>query len=357
MTSQGLDPSLEDLLFAGLAERPIWSKFLRRLTIDMAADRAFLIVEGHQPLASAMAIVSPDPAALADIAQRVSFDQLKALPMAQPQRIDTDAGVSHIVRCAISQGRSIWLSVAAVRQDPKVCDDLLARLVPLLCRVLPLYELLADTVREYRVAEYVIEASGTGTMLVDADGQLVSANAIARQVMAQDGALTVCNGALFAHSPDATRQLREAIAEMSQRQSPEIDPHCYLPVALPDPNRLHPLTLIVRPGPPYGPVSAPLKRTAILIVRDPARPALLAVADIERLFALSPAEARLATRLVDGEALDEAAIGLGVSRNTARSQLQSIYTKTGVNRQGDLVRLLLSSAASQVGDLSSSPSS
>jgi hypothetical protein len=29
--------------------------------------------------------------------------------------------------------------------------------------------------------------------------------------------------------------------------------------------------------------------------------------------------------------------------------LQAIYLKTGVNRQGDLVRLLLSSAASHVG--------
>ena len=37
--------------------------------------------------------------------------------------------------------------------------------------------------------------------------------------------------------------------------------------------------------------------------------------------------------------------GLAVSRNTVRSQLQAVFAKTGTNRQGDLVRLLLSSAA------------
>jgi DNA-binding CsgD family transcriptional regulator len=91
----------------------------------------------------------------------------------------------------------------------------------------------------------------------------------------------------------------------------------------------------------------PARVENIIALRDPARPPLLAVADLERLFGLSPAEARLATRLVDGATPDEAAIGLGISRNTARSQLQAIFMKTGVNRQGDLIRLLLSSAASQ----------
>lgn len=342
--------TLEDLLFTGLSERPIWSGFLRTLAHHTSAERTFLAVEGSKPHPDEVALVLPEPgsADIIDLAQR--FGLLQALDFAAAQLICTNGWTAAIIRCAISGGRSIWLIAEGPYLDGATCTAELQRLSPLLCRVLPLYELLADTVREHRVAEYVIEAAGTGTILVDADGRVMSANAVATALIAEGGALKVVDGAIHGRSKEATQHLREAIAAMSKRQSPQIDPYCYLPIALPDPARLHPLTLLVRPGPPYGPVSAPLKRTAIIVIRDPARPALLAVSDVERLFGLSPAEARLATRLVDGEALDEAALGLGISRNTARSQLQSIYMKTGVNRQGDLVRLLLSSAASQVGD-------
>lgn len=55
---------------------------------------------------------------------------------------------------------------------------------------------------------------------------------------------------------------------------------------------------------------------------------------------LTPAEARLAARLRFGLSLKEAAEELGISVNTARNQLKSIFEKLGVNRQADLVRHL-----------------
>jgi DNA-binding CsgD family transcriptional regulator len=36
----------------------------------------------------------------------------------------------------------------------------------------------------------------------------------------------------------------------------------------------------------------------------------------------------------------------GISQHTARAQLKSIFAKTGVSRQAELVRLVLKSAAS-----------
>lgn len=342
--------NLEDLLFVGISERPIWSGFLQELARQSCADRAFLTVEGSTPDATALAIVSPDLTSIEEIAHSIRFDQLLSLPFAHPQLISTHRGEAIVIRCEISGGRSIWLSVEGSHLNTTACLNQLNHLAPLLGRILPLYEHLAATERERRVAEYVIDASGIGTILVEANGQVVSTNAAATSLMATSGFLKVRDGMLRANSREATKHLLDAIAEMARRQSPQIDRQCYIPIRLSDADRLHPLTLIVRPGPPFGPVSAPLKRTAIITLRDPARPPLLAVADLERLFGLSPAEARLATRLVDGATPDEAAIGLGISRNTARSQLQSIFMKTGVNRQGDLVRLLLSSAASQAVD-------
>lgn len=60
---------------------------------------------------------------------------------------------------------------------------------------------------------------------------------------------------------------------------------------------------------------------------------------------LTLAEARLAARLRFGLSLKEAAAELGISVNTARNQLKSIFEKLGVNRQADLVRHLTELAA------------
>ncbi|WP_293339607.1 alpha/beta fold hydrolase [Parvibaculum sp.] len=62
-------------------------------------------------------------------------------------------------------------------------------------------------------------------------------------------------------------------------------------------------------------------------------------------FGLTPAEARLAARLRFGLSLKEAAEELGISVNTARNQLKSVFDKLGVNRQADLVRHLAELAA------------
>lgn len=341
--------ALEDLLFDGLTDRPIWSRFLTELARHCGAHEAFLVVEGSSLTSDMNAIVTPDPADAAWIAGRLPLAALRALPVREASAVETELGQACALRIALPERRSIWLIVQGEPFKTIVAIALFRRLSAMLGRVLPLYELLGDAERKLRVAEYVIESSGTGTLLVEANGYILSANAVAQDLMSGAGPLFVLDGHLCARTTQATRQLRDAIAEMARLQSTTADPACYVPVALPDPDRAQPLTLIIRPGPPFGPVSAPLKRTAVIVLRDPALPAMLSVADLERLFALSPAEARLATRLADGEGLEEAAVALGVSRNTARSQLQSVFAKTGINRQGDLVRLLLSSAASQGG--------
>ncbi|WP_157977791.1 helix-turn-helix transcriptional regulator [Paraburkholderia kururiensis] len=58
-------------------------------------------------------------------------------------------------------------------------------------------------------------------------------------------------------------------------------------------------------------------------------------------FDLTPAESRIAHLLADGLTPKDIAARVGVQPDTVRKQMQSIYQKTGTNRQPDLVRLLL----------------
>jgi DNA-binding CsgD family transcriptional regulator len=58
-------------------------------------------------------------------------------------------------------------------------------------------------------------------------------------------------------------------------------------------------------------------------------------------FDLTPAEARVGAQIFGGASVRAAAKALGVSFNTANSQLDVVFAKTGTRRQADLVKVLL----------------
>ena len=59
---------------------------------------------------------------------------------------------------------------------------------------------------------------------------------------------------------------------------------------------------------------------------------------LQRLFALSPSQARLTLSLFDGLTVKDAAGQLGLTEGTARQYLKRIFAKTGAQRQADLIR-------------------
>jgi DNA-binding CsgD family transcriptional regulator len=61
---------------------------------------------------------------------------------------------------------------------------------------------------------------------------------------------------------------------------------------------------------------------------------------LSKIFGLTPAESRLASALTDGGTLLEAAKGLNISWETARTQLKAVFLKTDTHRQSELVALL-----------------
>lgn len=66
---------------------------------------------------------------------------------------------------------------------------------------------------------------------------------------------------------------------------------------------------------------------------------------VRELLGVTRAEAALAARLACGATIDEAASDLGIARATARTQLYSIFRKTGLHRQSELVSLIAETSA------------
>ena len=65
------------------------------------------------------------------------------------------------------------------------------------------------------------------------------------------------------------------------------------------------------------------------------------VAFLRNRFDLTPAEARVVLRLVTGDTLQSAANALGIKYETVRGHLKSVFKKTGVCRQAELVIVVI----------------
>lgn len=74
---------------------------------------------------------------------------------------------------------------------------------------------------------------------------------------------------------------------------------------------------------------------AMVLASDMAEPRLAAIA---RRAGLSPAETEIVSLLVQGLSVDAVAERRGAARETVRTQLKSIYLKTGSATRADLLR-------------------
>jgi DNA-binding CsgD family transcriptional regulator len=83
---------------------------------------------------------------------------------------------------------------------------------------------------------------------------------------------------------------------------------------------------------------------AVVFVTDPLRRERPAQEVLRALYGLTPAEGRVALLLGDGHAPRKIANMVGVADSTVRSQIKSIFSKTGVKRQGELIRLLMANS-------------
>ena len=78
----------------------------------------------------------------------------------------------------------------------------------------------------------------------------------------------------------------------------------------------------------------------ILLLTDLTSPLRPEATQLCAAFRLTVAEAKLAAKVASGMGIDGAAAALGVSRETARTQLKAVFAKTNTRRQAELAALV-----------------
>ena len=107
-------------------------------------------------------------------------------------------------------------------------------------------------------------------------------------------------------------------------------------------SEMPPLFVLVTPFSEQIIGGAAPENAALLFITDPAEKSECLEASLRQVFGFTAAEAHLACSLADGLSLIECGEFLHVTQNTVRTHLKRIFDKTGTNRQGSLVKLILS---------------
>ncbi len=169
---------------------------------------------------------------------------------------------------------------------------------------------------------------------IDRLGRVLDCNAAADAIFDDD--IHVKNQRLVLRDKDAKRRFDDFTTQlMTTRETAALDA---APITAAREGR-RPVIIRALPVPPAA--RNPFLGARVLLTLTSLEPEPFGSAvTLMRIFALTPAEAKLAALMVEGISPEQIAERLAISRETVRNQLKAVFAKTQTSRQAELVALL-----------------
>lgn len=361
MTAGDLGDLIEPLI-EGMVEDPLWSTFLERLRLRLAADYVSLVFRPlpfGTPEARVIHLYSgrpsppgvsqyyrdslykADPMPYHDLADGRVYRLEELLTHGDPRHefyrdrllVPSGMNVLRMMRVVEASGVSGWITVSRREGEFAAGEDaLIAALGPYLRAALRSCVALERERITASVAHEAIRRMNFGWLTLDAEGRVLDADAHGAAMLAASTMLVKGRGGrLTARAPEVAREIAGAVGTLAE------DPHA------------RPRAIVLSRDPWLDMLLVPSS-----IRTGTTRPAPTLVAYIHadvwsaadrceqlgELFDLIPSEARLALALSRGMSIAEAAGELGLTVESARTYSKRIYAKTGARGQADLVRFI-----------------
>lgn len=223
--------------------------------------------------------------------------------------------------------------------------QLLTLLTPHLRRAIEIYAKLNRMTSERDVYAGAVNQLSVASIILDEQGRLLTTNAVGQALLDQAEGLSLRDGRLHIEGRDINKELQQALTIIIKAQ---MRGETSVVRALRVPRRAgrSDLGLVIKPVPASQWSEGQSSPSAAVFISDPDLQESTSRQVLGELFGLTPAEANLATLLARGLSLAQVSVAQGISQHTTRAQLKSIFAKTGVSRQAELVRLVLKSVAS-----------
>lgn len=366
---------LVESIYQGPLESPPWKSFLDALRTRLAALFTTLVLRPASPERPSV-IVNVGPARAEGVDQYnsrffeldpfvgLALDQVAAATDIAGERSWIDSAfyreylrpldILHVLGANLSPlpgGAGCGLRILRSHAQPPFAepDKALCRSVlPHLRQAVRLWSHIEHIDMERRLYAGAVERMQVGTVTLDEAGAILSINAEAQAILDQHDGIRLAAGALKADYAEEQARLGRVTAAALSGTAPKgpkgpKGPKLAEAIAITRPSGRNKLSVLVRTV-HAGDWSDAWRRPKVAVfLRDPERRTQRSGDMIRHLFGLTRAEASLVLQLANGLTLDEACEQLGIRRNTARAQLRAAFSKMGVTRQSELIRLVLMS--------------
>jgi DNA-binding CsgD family transcriptional regulator len=248
------------------------------------------------------------------------------------------------IRLSANKG---WMDLLALQFDrdwtsfPAGRPSELETFIPHLAKVVEVNRKFSILREHYGAVLAALDYIRIGTCIVAQTGHVILSNREAQRICGLDDGLTVSRtGFLSCLNGDATAKLTVAIRAIASTAGGKGSEH---EAVFHIQRRSGSRSLMIEIAPlrdTLGELQNGLEGAIVFIV-DPENHNSISTERLSNLFSLSEAEADVARHMVGGLSAAEIAEVRGVTEETVKSQFKAIYSKTGVRRRADLVRLAL----------------
>jgi len=187
-----------------------------------------------------------------------------------------------------------------------------------------------------------------GLILYDHNAQPVYINPTAQAIIDGHPAMQLQDGDLILTNPEDEKNLRKTILDTAA-----IDPDDSwkqsVAIGITHPDVEAPLPILVTPMHAHL-ITSDLDydgAQVAVFLSDPNMQQPISIDNLVSVYSLTPSEAQVAISLANGHSIDDIAESSHHSAHTIRSQLKSVFRKTGVSRQSELIKLLLTGPFAQ----------
>lgn len=223
-------------------------------------------------------------------------------------------------------------------------QDALRELMRYLRRAIDLNKRFVKIFVEHKTALSVLDNAPRSIMILGMEGQVTYQNNSARQLLAKNDGLCLEQKLFTVGDPEARQEVEAFLDKARTSDEPDLDAQRLMIVVRRDSGGA-PFKLVMYKL-PFDPQQAALDSSqslAVALVYDPSTMNHLNMGLLHNFYNLTQAESALAQELYEGRTLPEASVDLGISVNTSRTQLRSIFKKVGVHSQAALLQELAKS--------------
>jgi DNA-binding CsgD family transcriptional regulator len=219
---------------------------------------------------------------------------------------------------------------------PFTADEraLLERIIPHFRQVIEIFQ--RDEIQrcEQAMMAGAVEQFSVGAIILDHTNQIVRQNDLATAILEEGDGISIAGKRISFANPTYETRLRDLMREV---EGPNKCAASFCVKRASGRRDLHVTISRVKTPSFMQTGSTP---AVALFLSDPERQCMVTGSAVRELLPLTPTEAEISASLANGFSVCETATRLGVAETTVRTHLRSIFAKTGVTRQPQLVHLI-----------------